>query len=77
MVEDSAFSHKINCVSILQDNLEGHLNRFIGSKVTAILVNGGILHRGGASSRRVCVCSLRSRLVFFNDTGHHRTEVHI
>ena len=24
-------------------DLEGHLNRYIGSKVTAILVNGGIL----------------------------------
>ena len=28
-------------------NLEGHLNRFIGSKVTTILVNGGILPSGG------------------------------
>ena len=61
MVEDCDFSHKIN--------LEGHLNRFIGSKVTAILVNGGILHKGGASSGRVCACSLRSRLVSHVDTN--------
>ena len=44
-------------------NLEGHLNCFIGLKVTAILVNGGILPTGGVASGRVCVCSLRSRLV--------------
>ena len=44
-------------------NLEGHLNRFIGSNVTAILVNGGILPIGGVASGGVCVCSLRSRLV--------------
>ena len=37
MVVDGAFNHKIDYVS----NLEGHLNRFIGSKVMAILVNGG------------------------------------
>ena len=44
-------------------NLEGHLNRFVGSKVTAILVNGGILPSGGVALGRVCACSLRSRLV--------------
>ena len=45
-------------------NLEGHQNRCIGSKVTAILMNGWILPTGGASLGRVCACSLRSRLVF-------------
>ena len=35
-------------------NLEGHLNLFIGSKVTAILVNGGILPTSGVASGRVC-----------------------
>ena len=44
-------------------NLEGHQNRCIGSKVTAILLNGWILPNAGASSERVCSCSLRSRLV--------------
>ena len=45
MVEDGAFSHKIDYVPIFKENLylEGHLNHFIGSQVTAILVNGGIL----------------------------------
>ena len=37
-------------------NLEGHLNCFIGSKVTAILVNRGILPSGGIASGRVCAC---------------------
>ena len=32
MVEDGAFSHKIDCVLIFQEtlNLKGHLNQFIG-----------------------------------------------
>ena len=66
MVEDGALNHKINYIVIFEDNVnpEGHLNCFIGSKVTAIWVNGGILHRGEASSGRICACSLRSRLVF-------------
>ena len=43
MVEDGAFSHKIDYIPIFLENLNlgGHLNRFIGSKVTAIFVNGG------------------------------------
>ena len=62
MVEDVALSHKIDYVLLfLEDqNLKGHLNRFMG----AILVNGGILTRNGVASGRVCLCSLRSRLVF-------------
>ena len=65
MVEDGAFSLKIDYVLIFFEvlNLEGHLNRFIGSKVTAILVNGKILPRDGVALGRVCACSLRSRLV--------------
>ena len=47
MVEDGAFSHKIDYVIIL--NLEGHPNRIPGSKVTAILLNDWILPIGGAS----------------------------
>ena len=68
MVEDGGFSHKIDNVSINKEilNLKGHLNRFIGSKVTAILVNGRIKPSGGVALGRVCVCSLHSRLVFFN-----------
>ena len=66
MVEDGAFNQIINYIPVVQENLnfKGHLNRFIGSKVTEILVNGGILPSGGVASRRVCACSLRSRLVF-------------
>ena len=67
MVEDGALSRNKNYVQIFQENLnlEGHLNRFVGSKVTAILVKGGILPRGGALSRRVCTCSLRIRLYLY------------
>ena len=39
MVEDGAFSQKIDYFSIFL-NFEEHLNRFIGSKVTGILVKG-------------------------------------
>ena len=42
MVEDVAFSRKIDYVTICKEilNLKGHPNRIIGSKVTAILLNG-------------------------------------
>ena len=52
MVEDGAFSHKVDYVTILKGilNLEGHPNRITGSKVTAILLNVWILPIGGASS---------------------------
>ena len=58
-------SHKINYVNKIPEilNLEGHQNRCICSKVTAILMNGLILPTDGASSGRVCACSLHSRLV--------------
>ena len=52
MVEDNAFSRKIDYVTIFKEilNLKGHPNRIIGSKVTAILLNGWILLIVGASS---------------------------
>ena len=60
------FNHKIDYVTVFKEilNPKGHLNRITGSKVTAILLNGWILPIGGASSGRVCACSLRSRLVY-------------
>ena len=66
MVGDGAFSHKIDYVTIFLEilNLEGHQNHITGSKVMVILLNVRILPIGGASSGRVCSCSLRSRLVF-------------
>ena len=65
-VADGAFSHKIDYFTNFMDilNPEGHPNCITGSKVTAILLNVLILPIGGASSGRVCACSLRSRLVF-------------
>ena len=52
MVEDSAFSHKIDCVNLNWEilNLEGHLICITGSRVTVILLNGWILPVGGASA---------------------------
>ena len=51
MVEDCAFSHKIEYVTISKEILshEGHPNCNTGSYVTAILLNGWILPIGGAS----------------------------
>ena len=68
IVDDCASSHKINYVNIFSQirNLEGHLHRFIGSKVTAILVNGGILPTGGVASRRVCACIYTLYIYFFS-----------
>ena len=65
-VRDSSSSYKIDYVIVIKTflNPEGHQNPISGSKVTAILVKGWILPIGGASSGRVCACSLRSRLVY-------------
>ena len=64
-VADGAFSHKTDYVTVFKEilNPEGHPNRIIVSKVTAFFLNGWILPIGGASSGRVCTCSLRGRLV--------------
>ena len=55
MLEDGAFSHKIdwvrNCLEIL--NLRGHQNHNIGSKVITILLNEWVLQIDGVASRRV------------------------
>ena len=52
MVEDAAFSHKINYVTIVKKiiNIEGHPNCITGSRVTPILLNGWILPIGRASA---------------------------
>ena len=65
MVEDGAFSHKIDYVTCIFEilNLEGHSNDITGLRVTAIFLNGWILPIDGVASERVCACSLRSRLV--------------
>ena len=68
MVKNGASSHKTNYIDILSEilNLEGHLNQCIGSKVTAISLNGWILPTGGVASGRVCpgllqaACSLHT-----------------
>ena len=60
------FSHKIDYVTLFKEtlNLEGHLNRITGSKDTAILLNGWICLLVELQRWRVCVCSLRSSLVY-------------
>ena len=52
MVGDGASTHKIDYVKILQEilNLEGHLNRITGFRVTAILLNVWIFPIGGATA---------------------------
>ena len=51
MVEDVAFSHKIDYVKILQEilNLKGHPNRITGTRVMVILLNWRILPFGGVA----------------------------
>ena len=66
MVKDGAFSHKIDYVIFFFGDLEGHSNCTTGSKVIAILLNGWILPIGGASSGRVCACSL-FKIVWFEE----------
>ena len=52
-VKAGASIYKANYIDILSEilNPEGHLNCYIASKVTAILLNGLILPTDGASSR--------------------------
>ena len=52
LVEDGAFSHKIDYVTIFWEilNLEGHPNRITGLRDAAILLNWWILPIGGASA---------------------------
>ena len=52
MAGDGAFSHKIDYNTLFLEilNLEGHLNRITGSRVTAILSIGWILPIFGASA---------------------------
>ena len=51
-MEDGAFSHKIDYLTIFLEilNLEGHPNRITGSRDMAILMNWWILPIGGASA---------------------------
>ena len=64
-VGDTTSSYKIDYVIVIKTSLnpEGHQNPISGSKVMAILLKRWVLPIGGASSGRVCACSLRSRLV--------------
>ena len=64
LVADGALSHKIHYVTIFKEmlNPKGHPNRSAGSKVTAILLNGGFfplveLHWEG-SAPRACAAGL-------------------
>ena len=56
MVEDGAFSHKIDYFSFVKEilNLGGHPDCITGSKVTEILLNGWILPVGGVHWERSC-----------------------
>ena len=75
MVEDGAFSHKIDYVTgdskyvkeIL--NLEGHPNRITGSKVMAILLNGWILPLVGASEVKSLCLQPAQQACFINRPG--------
>ena len=71
MVEDGAFNHKIDYVTILKEilNLKGHPNCITGSKFMTILLNLWILPIGGASAVKGLCQSLRRRLVLFNNSA--------
>ena len=73
-VRVSTSNYKIDYVIVVKNflNPEGHQNVISGSKVTAILLKGLILPIGEASSGRVCVCSLRSRLVLKKHPEHSK-----
>ena len=66
LVDDGAFSHKIEYVTIFLPtlNLEGHPNCITGSKFTMTLLKGWILLIGGASAVEGLRSTGLSRQVF-------------
>ena len=64
-VRDGALGHKIDYVAQVYDilNLNKHQNHTIRSKIMAILLKVLIMPIVRAVLRRVCACSLLSRLV--------------
>ena len=73
MIEDFAFIHKIDYITILQEilNLKGHPNRITGSKVTTILLNGLILPICGASAVKG-LCLQPTQQACFISKMHHK-----
>ena len=72
LVEDGAFSHKIDYITIFEEiiNLKGHHYCITGSRVTAILLNGWFFpigQSGEASRWRVCYQRGLPRLVWSQD----------
>ena len=65
-IKNGASSHKTNCFDIFSEILEGHLNRCIGSKGTAILLNGWIWPTGGVALGRVCRAACAAGLFLYH-----------
>ena len=68
-VKNGASSHKTNYIDIL--NLVGHLNRCIGTKVTAILLNGWILPNGGVAQQACYRCNRLNECISRNRIFTH------
>ena len=69
-IRGGAWSHKIYYIHKII-NFEGHQNRIIGSKVTAILLNWWILPIAGVASGRVC-----ARGTNLGSLGHYTSQNH-
>ena len=68
-VRDRCSNYKIDYVVVIKNFPEGHQNPISGSKVTAILLKGGFCLLVELQWGKVCVCSLRSRLVLLDHLG--------
>ena len=60
---------KKNYINIVSEvlNVEEHQNGLIGTKFTAILMNGWILPTGGVASGRVCPAACAAGLLFIEE----------
>ena len=67
IVKDGAYSHETDYVTFLAvSKSQRHPNRIIGSKFTAILLNGWILPIGGvALGRGLCLQPVQQAYFFF------------
>ena len=71
MVEDGAFSHKVDFLKMYLNilNLKGHSNCITGSRLKVILLNEWILPIGGASAVEVLLSTMTTPSSFFCTLG--------
>ena len=76
-VYNGAYSLKIDYAAQVEgiQNLKGYQNHIIGTKVTAILMNVGILPMGAVASERICVQPAKQGCFILDQINISRIEL--